>query len=283
MSSTDQLIQFLQQSGPAAAEKAGIVSKQIDILTKLPEFDLTSIAKKVAELDLTALRALMQQKENSLRDFNSSMRKAKELRVQLTGLDKELEGFKNTQKVVDERKKQLDKIFEKLLIRHAEYIENNVTVFTTEFLRKGPRQLGIFRIWIDWNKSYVRDAIRVVNFYKRNGGNDHPCISNGELCMGTAETTLRDHFQQKNLFILLETIMAFLLSEDISKGYIKNWDTWLRGCRKVSSDFSFSTLNIRPNRTTPQYPPVLENIVVAQRDNRWTGTYVTADTTAIPF
>jgi len=253
MNDKDQLLQFLRTSGPEVAEKAGLL-KTTNIFDRLQDFDINKISRQVAELDLVALRSLLSDKKRASEEFNNNSRKIRELRETLKSLEQRIEVYKDVDKIVDARKKQLNKIFKNLFIHHVEYVENNVTIFTTEFLKIKDRQLGIFRIWIDWNKSDARSAIRVINFYKRNGQNDHPCVQNGQICMGNADQSIREHYAQKDLFVLLETIISFLLSENISRGYIREWSVWLKGCGRVAHDFSFSSLNIRPYKTTPPEP-----------------------------
>ena len=64
--------------------------------------------------------------------------------------------------------------------------------------------------------------------------------------MGTAESTIQKHFQEKNVYILLETLIAFLVSENVSHGYINNWDAWSNQCSKLKKEFKFSELYITP-------------------------------------
>lgn len=255
MSTKDQLISFLQQAGPASAEKVGLTTPNSSFALSLPPLDLDSTAKKVAELDLKSLRSLARDRETALENANQYARKVRELRAVLLELDRRISVFGDEEKFVKERKKQLDQVFKNLLISHVEYVENNVTIFTTQFLKKQQRLLGIFRIWIDWNASSSSSGISILNFYKRNGGCDHPCISGGRLCMGTAAETIEKHFREKNVFVLLETLMAFLLSENVSHGYIKSWSTWLSGRRAVPRGFSFDSQGIRPVTTRPS-PPI---------------------------
>ena len=254
MSTKDQLISFLQQAGPASAEKVGLTTPNSSFALSLSPLDLDSTAKKVAELDLKTLRSLTRDKETALTRANEHARALREIRTILLQLDQRISVFGDEEKFIKERKRQLEQIFKNLLIVHVEYVENNVTIFTTQFLKKQQRLLGVFRIWIDWNATDAYNGVRVLNFYKRNGGCDHPCISGGRLCMGTAAETLEKHFREKNIFVLLETVMAFILSEDVSHGYIKSWSTWLSGRRAIPRGFSFDSMGIRPIRTTPVIP-----------------------------
>lgn len=241
------LIRTLRSIKPSLDQKRVIPTRAWSPLSAYTRMDKAKLAIKLASLSMVDHRNLEQEKlsidstiDNYTRELKTHKKKSKEL-------EEKIAHARNSNNPLI-KQKEIDRIMNNLLIQHFEFVDPAVTVFTTEFIKKGTRVLGIFRIWIDWSKPDPGDGggVRIINVYKRTPGYDHPCISSGKLCMGDAAETIKKHFRERNVYILLETLIAFLVSENVSHGYIRTWENWSSQCSRLTKELTFADLGIQP-------------------------------------
>lgn len=234
-----QILQTIRRYGPEITQKYKfpVADIKVSVFKNLPEMQLDEAAKGLTVTDLSTIHALTSEKDSVGREINNLSDMLRQKKEQLQRVQRQLEAASDIEKSLDIKKKELQRILETLAIKHVEFIRPGVTIFTTEMLKINDDILGIFRIWIDWNAPNFRDAIRVVNVYHRNCGHDHPCISGGGICMGNAEEAFRQNFQKRDVYALVESIVSFLISPNVSHGYITRWPDFFEDCEKVRPNF----------------------------------------------
>jgi hypothetical protein len=224
-----------------------------DVLPKRawsPSFDFRftareDFAKKIINTVIADVSILEHRRNEIGTSVNLLQDEVRRKRKELEDTEKRLEAVKSSFSV-EGKQQEIDRIMSNLLIQGYEFRDPAVTIFTTEFLRKENIILGVFRIWIDWSKRNASEALAIINVYKGAGHNDHPCLSNGRLCLGNFSTPLEAAYKEKNLFVLLETVMAFLAQENPPSGYYHSWAEWNRSTAKRDKNFDFSSYGIRP-------------------------------------
>lgn len=243
------LISTLRTIKPSLEEKRIIPTKVWSPLSSFSKMNKEQLAVKLAALSRIDSARYLKEKIELESRVDRYTREVKDAKRRLKESIEKIESIKSAS-TIESKKKEIERIMNNLLVQHFEYVEPGVTVFTTEFIKKDKRILGIYRIWIDWSIDDARRAIRIFNVYKRTPGYDHPCISNGKLCMGNSESVILQHFREKNVYVLVETLIAFLVSENISHGYIRDWDSFDRQCSKLTAPFKFEDKDVRPNTSS---------------------------------
>lgn len=239
------LAQTLRSIKPVLEEKKIIKTKSWSLHSSVHKLDSETMARKLASISVSDLGDLERQRDSVGRDVSSYTTALRDRKKALVEIEKKIEYAKKANDV-SEKKKEIDRIMNNLLIEHYEFVEPVVTIFTTEFLKKGLRIMGVYRIWIDWSKDSAGSAIRIINVYKRAGTYDHACISNGSLCMGNSRDVIEQNFKERNVFALLETLISFIVSEDVHSGYIHSWEDWDRQATKNTRELTFESCGIRP-------------------------------------
>lgn len=214
--------------------------------TNLPNENLNKVSKDLSKkiiIEKVEVEKSIEIKRREIQQYTSALRDKKRM---VTQLEERLEKM-NKKDVEGDVSKSFDMIMKHLPIEHIQFIEPAVTIFTTSIFKKNNKIMGAYRIWIDWAYKEHRHAIRVVNIHHEAGSHPHPCIgSNASLCEGNATNELKKYYESKNIYDLVEALVAFLLSDNVSNGYISNWDRWFEQLHDVDPDTVFSRRSIRP-------------------------------------
>lgn len=207
--------------------------------TTFSKTDEKQLKKTIAALPFLEMSVILREKRQLEENINYLTNDLKNRKVQLK---KALEKMEEIDKLIKSQDvyKPFEKIIEQFPIKHVEILGALTTVFTTELIKKDDRVVGSFRIFIDWTKSSWENAVVVRNLYKSDGGYDHPCISSGRICSGTATTTFRECFLKKDIYGLVEALISFIVSDDVHAGFIRSWnDFHTRASIRKVTDINF--------------------------------------------
>lgn len=212
----------------------------------LPKEDLDKVSKDLSKkiiIERTELSHLIKQQDENIQRYMEEVRQRRKKKEEA---EQKLLKF-NEKDIERDITKHFDRILKALPIEHIEFVQQAVTIFTTSVLKKHNKIMGSYRIWIDWNCAVHSDAIKVVNIHHEAGNHPHPCVgSSANICEGNASVTFRKYYDEKNIYDLVESIIGFLLSEDVTNGYITSWDRWFEQLNVVDPKTVFSRRGIRP-------------------------------------
>lgn len=212
----------------------------------LPKENLNKVSKDLSKkivIEKVEIEKNVEVKRKEIQQYTSALRDKKRM---VTQLEERLEKM-NKKDVEGDVSKSFDKIMKHLPIEHIQFVEPAVTIFTTSIFKKNNKIMGAYRIWIDWAYKRHSDAIRVVNIHNEAGSHPHPCIgSSANLCEGNATNELKKYYDSKNIYDLVEALIAFLLSDNVTSGYITSWNRWFEQLHDVDPDTVFSRRSIRP-------------------------------------
>ncbi len=212
----------------------------------LKPVDINAVSKSLSKkihIESVVLEQSIEEKKRDIQSATESLRCTKQM---VRDYEARLQAMlvKNDS---DEISKSLKKIINSLPIEHVEFVDPAVTIFTTSVFKKSDKIMGAYRIWIDWNYRNYSHAMRVVNITHDSGSHPHPCVaSDGHICEGNAASTFKKYYEEKDVYSLLESIIGFLLSDDIRAGYISSWNRFFEQLNNVNPAEVFSSRSIVP-------------------------------------
>lgn len=248
----NNLVSSLQNIKNDIRRKKIFSKLRFSLPSNLPKEDFKRDAKKLSKfinIDLVALLKTRKSVDVDIQSYTKALRDKKK-RAKL--IDTKLKAFKgkNIEKNIY---KYFNKIIDKLPVEHVELIDPAVTIFTTSIFKKEDKIMGAYKIWIDWGKQQHGDAIRIVNLHHDAGGHPHPCVgSDGRICEGNAGMTFQKYYREKDIYNLLESLIGFLLSDNINSGYITRWESFFSQLQDKDMETVFSRRRIVPTRIDVQ-------------------------------